>query len=756
MMRLFLALCMLCLAGVASAQTVVVRSGEHGTFTRLTLDLPSRAEWRLEPKPGGARIVFPGSDVDFDITRVFDRINRNRLRAIAPERGRLDLGFACDCDLAAFWHGDSMLVFDIAKAVPSDQIEQTQSSVPSSNLDIGIRPLSTATYRLSRALETRLPPRRDADSSKGSRGSDDSTDLDISVVRQQLVRQLGQAASQGLLTPTRTPVAEPERMPDSVASAKDTQALKTDMTVEPAYPPMKAYMPSGPRGQSRVEPEIRLIRNERLFPDPMENCVPVGWVDLPSWGSAAPFHHQIGPLNRQLLREFDRPDGETVLDLARAYLYFGFGTEANHVLDFRPEGSPENEILRELASIMHHAKTSPDARIAMAAGCGEPAVLWALLAMPILPKETVFDHKALLRSFSALPAHLRDTFGPELARRLIEAQHAQTAQSILRTTERTGGTDASDLALARADLANANGDHDTALMELNEAVAKNSDIAPQALAQLIEKHIANDIPVPFDKAELAGAYAFENRGTELGRVMTRTYVLSLGASGAFGKAVSEFYRLRPDFETTGVADIAASLVQQMTRDADDVTFLRHVLSDDLIKPDTAPAPLAVEIATRLLESGFPAQAKSFVAAGLPGREVRMSQLVRARIALLQQRPRQAEVELLGLDDTAANVLRAEAKSQVGDHTAAQALYIAGEQSEKAAEAAWLAQDLDALGRSSDPVLRRTAEVLQAASQKPLDASLPSLEHYRGLLESASTLRTAMNTLLDTKQAPENP
>jgi hypothetical protein len=97
MMRLFLALCMLCLAGVASAQTVVVRSGEHGTFTRLTLDLPSRAEWRLEPKPGGARIVFPGSDVDFDITRVFDRINRNRLRAIAPERGRLDLGFACDC-----------------------------------------------------------------------------------------------------------------------------------------------------------------------------------------------------------------------------------------------------------------------------------------------------------------------------------------------------------------------------------------------------------------------------------------------------------------------------------------------------------------------------------------------------------------------------------------------------------------------------------------------------------------------------------
>jgi hypothetical protein len=124
--------------------------------------------------------------------------------------------------------------------------------------------------------------------------------------------------------------------------------------------------------------------------------------------------------------------------------------------------------------------------------------------------------------------------------------------------------------------------------------------------------------------------------------------------------------------------------------------------------------------------------------------------------LLQQRPRQAEVELLGLDDTAANVLRAEAKSQVGDHTAAQALYIAGEQSEKAAEAAWLAQDLDALGRSSDPVLRRTAEVLQAASQKPLDASLPSLEHYRGLLESASTLRTAMNTLLDTKQAPENP
>ena len=318
-------------------------------------------------------------------------------------------------------------------------------------------------------------------------------------------------------------------------------------------------------------------------------------------------------------------------------------------------------------------------------------------------------------------------------------------------TARTGATGNADLALARADLAEVKDDQDTARAELNAAVTSNSVVAPQALVQLIDGLLSKGAPVPLDKAELAGAYAYENRGTDLGRRMTTTYLAALGASGAFTEAVSEFERLRSDLDAAGTADIATALMQRMTRHADDVTFLRHALSDRLITPAMVPAALGVDIATRLLASGLAEQASTFVAADLPGRVERMSKLTRAEIALMQDRPRQAEVELLGLDGAEANILRAKARSLIGDHAAARILYTASDQIEKATEAAWLAENLDQMANANDPVLRQTAEILQNKAQQTQTNSDPLLERHRGLLESASTLRTAMKKLLDAKE-----
>jgi len=52
----------------------------------------------------------------FDLSGAFDRIGRDRLRALAaPEgQGRLLLDLGCDCALRPFWHGARMLVLDIA------------------------------------------------------------------------------------------------------------------------------------------------------------------------------------------------------------------------------------------------------------------------------------------------------------------------------------------------------------------------------------------------------------------------------------------------------------------------------------------------------------------------------------------------------------------------------------------------------------------------------------------------------------------
>jgi len=746
---------LLCLAGAASAQTVVVRSGDHGTFTRLALDMPSRAVWRMDPRPDGALIIFPQAELDFDITQVFDRIGRNRLRAIKAARGQIHLDFACECGVQAFWHTDRMLVLDIAEAFPSSLMAQRRSSDVSQGEDpsSGMKPFSSATAQLARSLDASLPHLGDTDVTEDPVAVSDDETLDLSDMRATLLRELGRAASQGLLTPTRKPLPDPVHMAASDTPApetRDTEAPRNEAPVAPEDPRMDDNAHLNLRAQSSIDRAITSIRAESTLIDTQDTCMPMAWLDLPSWGGTGSFHQEIGDLNRQLLGEFDRPDKEIALDLARTYLYFGFGAEARHILDLRAERSDKDALLREMAQIMDRGHAPAGARLATTAGCGEPAVLWALLAMPTVPRETVFDHKALLRSFAALPVPLRDTFGPELARRLIEARHRGTAQNILRMTERTGAPGNSDLALARADLAGVDDDHDTARTELDAAVTSNSVAAAEALVQLIDGLLAKGAPVPLDKAELAGAYAYENRGTDLGRRMTTTYLAALGASGAFEKAVSEFDRLRSDLDATGTEGIATALMQQMTRNADDVTFLRHALSDRLIAPAVVPAALGVDIATRLLGSGLAEQARTFVAADLPGRSGRMSKLTRAEIALVQDRPRQAEVELLGLDGAEANILRAKARSLSGDHTAARILYTASDQTEKAMEAAWFAEDLDQMARANDPLLRQIAETLQNMEQQAQTSSDPPLERHRDLLESAGTLRMAMKRLLDGK------
>lgn len=749
---------MLGMSEAASAQTVAVRSGDHGTFTRLALDMPYTDDWRIDPDGDGARVIFPESGLEFDISDVFDRISRNRLRAIDPAPGQLDLDLACDCDVTGFWHTDRMLVLDIAETRPSERPTHGRTTDPSSNrgLEPGLSPLSPATIQLSRRLASTGPYQSGAAVITGDQTISNGRPGDLSALRETLVREVGLAASQGLLTPIR------KRRPDPAQPLSDDDAVSDPETArmdeaDPAPPPhIHDDATMNLRARSSVDDAINTMLGAETISDQRENCVPHAWLDLPSWGGDAPFHQRIGELNRQLLGEFDQPDKEIALKLARSYLYYGFGAEARNILDLRGAVSGKDAVLREMALIMDQGYAPTGARLAAMAGCGGAAALWSVLSTAILPPERVIDHKALRRAFSAFPPLLRKTFGPKLARRLINAGHKTTAQHILRMTNRTGAADGSDLALARADLAATEDDSETSRSELDTAIADNSAAAPEALAQLIDGLLADAAPVPFDKAELAGAYAYEHRGTDLGRRMTGTYLAALGASGAFAKAVQEFERLRPDLDATGADDIAADLMQHITRNADDVTFLRHTLNDRLITPDAVPAALGIDIATRLLEDGFPEQARRFVEIDLPGRMGRRSKLTRARIALVRDRPRQAEVELLGLDGRDAISLRAQARRLVGDHDAARILFNASNQPQQALDAAWFAQDLDQLAEAEDPTLRHTAEVLQDSLRTPIPEQNATLERHRGLLESAGTLRDAMVKLLATKRTPTAP
>ncbi|WP_299818255.1 hypothetical protein [uncultured Jannaschia sp.] len=102
----------------AAAESVRVRSGEHATFSRLVFPSEEALEWTVErPWAGEARIAFMPSP-DLDLTDVFARIPRTRLRGMTAGTGAVVLDLGCDCPVEVSQIGSGHIVIDVLDGEP--------------------------------------------------------------------------------------------------------------------------------------------------------------------------------------------------------------------------------------------------------------------------------------------------------------------------------------------------------------------------------------------------------------------------------------------------------------------------------------------------------------------------------------------------------------------------------------------------------------------------------------------------------------
>lgn len=115
-MRLSAGLAALMLAffdGLAAAQGLPVRSGEHDGFTRLVAPIGPDRDWQIVRDEAGVAIRFSPDAPEFDVSRVFDLIGRTRLTAIRSEDG-LYLSLACPCTVSVERYQGNLAVIDIS------------------------------------------------------------------------------------------------------------------------------------------------------------------------------------------------------------------------------------------------------------------------------------------------------------------------------------------------------------------------------------------------------------------------------------------------------------------------------------------------------------------------------------------------------------------------------------------------------------------------------------------------------------------
>ncbi|WP_210878050.1 hypothetical protein [Roseovarius autotrophicus] len=731
-------LVLLVLSGAAAlAQGVPVRSGAHERFDRLVIDLPRRHDWRIEPHEGGVAVVFEERALRFDLGAVFSRIGQARLRAIAAPQGqgRLVLDLACDCPVRPFWHGAAMLVLDISDPVhPPDA--SMASRRPTALAVLPDAPVSPATEaiaaRLAPALAVDAVPDGDVDTAPQG---------DLGQMRAVLLRQLGRAASQGLVS--AAPDTSP---PPPLGPASPSPQPAND---SPPDPP--AADPDGHLALRAVTSMDRDVgaRPSGGAPDPVAGCPLPGRLDVASWGGPQGLHAGIGRLHRGLYGEFDRVDPTVARDLARFYIHHGFGAEARQSLGLTSGGDREIRLLRDLALVVDQQPLPASTDLRGFAGCGEPGVLWALLAAEQIDETLVFDHRALQRSFAALPDGLRRALGPGLARRLAAVGHLETADHLQRMVARVAMPGDPAAGLVRADLSARANPPDPATLETVRR--SNSAHAAEALALTIEADLARGAPVALEQAQLAGAFAQELRGTSMGDRLAVAHVAALASSGAFAEAVAARERLAPDPALPPATTMAESILWQATDKADDITFLRHALAERLVPAGSVTASLAAGIARRLLDQGFAEAADRYLGGAPTDPALR---LLRAEIALALQRPAEAELALLAMQGGLADQLRARARVLHGDHAAARRLFAASDAMSEADRAALFARDPSALTQAADPLMHDLARVLDGPKSRSGDDPGMRLGQQRDLLAESGAARETLSRLLAASPLPE--
>jgi hypothetical protein len=728
MIRLLLLL--LVMAVPAAGETARVFSGEHEDFTRLVVELPQADGWTVGRTPMGyAFATNAASPPGFDLSRVWDRIPRTRLQALRsdPETGVLQLTLACPCHVFPFEYRPGMVVLDIKDGPPppgssfetafSGFVDpgllaaaeeaslprnraQSQADALPATYDWLARPGAETTTRASEAAA--LPMLRGA--------------LSLQPLRDELLEQISRGATIGVVD-----MALPGPAPDAPEN--------TDEIL--------------PWTQIRIGEMPGMIVGENRPPEGMTaeggSCIPDATLNLADWGLDRPAIDLLSEARSGLYGEFDRVDAEAVLQSVRLHLYLGFGAEAAQIATLM-EGGTVSDDLRIYVSMARliDGETDPLTPFVGMLACDGAAALWSALAQDRLPPGPQVNVAAIVRSFVALPPHLRRQLGPGLAEKLLQRGDADFARIVRDAIQRSPDSTVAEVALldAKAEL---QADRNDSARDFAQTSVAEGNPSVEALLALVEAHFRDAEPLSPETATALMAFQREVATGPEAPALHRALVLALALSDQTPAAFAAV-------KETGL-DVP-DLWQVAGQRASDDDFLRQAVLAPNQPPPSVKAEVALTVATRLVGLGFPDAAMAWLGP-VTETDPDPARRVAAQAELLRGDAR-ATLELLGeLDAPADQALRARALVQLGRIEPARLAYEAAGLPEEAARLLPWEADWTRLQDEGSALWSVAASV---ATVPPRDETGP-LARGAALVEESAAARAALDALLSTVPAP---
>ncbi len=699
---------LIAMATAATAETLVVRSGEHDSHTRLVVKVPPGTGWVLARRKNGARLTVSIDDVLFQTEGVFGRLTSNRLSALSQSEpgAALDLEFGCDCVATAFLFQQSMIVVDISQGTLPPPLTANIPLLPSlPPLEVEDPPEPLALPLLTMNQQGF----KDHLSARLLQGADrEVLDLDLAAIGPR----------------TSTPPNATDMLPNFAAN----------MNVSTIVDELEGFL----------GPDIPQIEKRPA-------CISSARLGFDTWTDARPFDEQIADLRSGLFHEFDRVDTDQAFKLAKLYTYFGFGAEAVSTLALVRDHSEEKSWVQAIAGFVDHRESSEESPFRGLQRCSSDAAFWSALSEQTLSPDANLD--AIEQSFSSLPRHLRRSLGPRLSSILVEADKLEAARRVMRSVDRVETEE--QPSVAKAQIAQAEGDSEVADAILEEVIStpETATDAPLALARLIEKRWAERGAVSPQDVALTAAYALEFRGSETGPMMQHAHIVALSLNNEFDTAYDLIQALPEGDDRADVLNRHTHLLEERSND---VTFLKQVLSMSDSDSMALTTQAAIAVSDRLGALGFAAQSSAFANRTHDTTDRSQRARLRARAALLDEKPHKAMLELSDDASAAADTLRAQALAAIGDLDATAELNRDLGETEVANRYFWLAglpENIEPEGRFAN--LAEISGKLALAPRRLLEAPLADANSL--LADSEETrahIADLFGLLSDPERAPD--
>lgn len=603
-MLLRVAICcwLFALPGIALAQTVVIDSGEHSTFTRLTLPL-SGGEWSLTRSGTGYDLALEGVD-GFDLSRAFEKISRDRIAAIeATDPNHLRIELSCDCMATAFvWRGN-FLVIDVsqntAPAPPAlPPVARAPDALPvwfPTDIALPLPFAPSASPDPTSAVATgasEAPPSGSGIHVQAQAEPEEQSTISLvppdfeTVIAQDLAR----AATQGLLTlaepvnPERGAEPEPGAEPDVVPPATEDAAtssrpgIKIETSIDRAVPP-----------------DIEII-------DPLEErhiCLDQGIFEFPELDEGQTVSTSLSEIRSALYPDPQQIDLAAALELVRALISFGFGAEARQAINLAELPDDEATVLRAMAHIVDGEV--PEARLADEAGCSKEAFLWAYIADLVETPEPLVP---LIEAFRALPNSLREPLGYRLAARLAVDGAQNEADAVYQLARAAGLGEAPSASITAAQLDQRAGQPAAARRELEGAIAAGTRPTPELLLDLFAASDSEGKAVTDAQIVLIEEAIFALRGAEQALPLEAALIRARIGRAELMAAQKDLSEKKASFDEAIYQDLADHLATAALTASDDL-FLRIAFDDNVLPTD---AKLRISLSERLGALGFAARA----------------------------------------------------------------------------------------------------------------------------------------------------